>query len=153
MTQLHPKPFAVGDVVEKFTGDYTWRGEISAIFLTPNGKERVVIAHPVGKGYVLHIYAPPNLRYPITGGKEIDLPEPPVTPDPPRGGVILDDFTYGGHGLDHHRSLQSLQKEFDDCVALMDAAGKPRPKTSGALIYNRDTLIACIRDMRAKLAS
>jgi hypothetical protein len=53
--------FAVGDRVEKFTGDYCWRGEVCSIFMTPNSKIRIV-AHPVDAGYVLHIYAEDNLR-------------------------------------------------------------------------------------------
>ena len=52
----------VDDLVRKTSGDYWWRGVVCAVFTTPDGHERVVVAHPVEKGYVLHIYAPANLQ-------------------------------------------------------------------------------------------
>src|SRR5690606_29810419 len=53
--------FAIGDRVEKRSGDYSWRGEVCAVFRTPNGHLRYVVAHPVDRGYVLHIYGESNL--------------------------------------------------------------------------------------------
>jgi hypothetical protein len=60
--------YRVGDLVEKCTGDYHWRGEIRAVFsMHEGGPLRVVVAHPIphtaGRGYVLHIYAQSNLRH------------------------------------------------------------------------------------------
>lgn len=58
-----------GTSVEKYTGDYSWDGEVCrcencghGTILTPDGKRRHVVAHPVKRGYVLHIYGPINLR-------------------------------------------------------------------------------------------
>ncbi len=60
--------FIPGDAVEKHTGDYRWRGTVRAVFTVfDGGPERIVVSHPVppesGSGYVLHIYAPGNLRH------------------------------------------------------------------------------------------
>jgi hypothetical protein len=55
--------FEVGDKVEKCTGDYVWEGEIVSKFLTPQKRIRYVVAHPVKKGWVLHIYSEQNLRH------------------------------------------------------------------------------------------
>jgi hypothetical protein len=57
--------FAVGDHVEKYTGDYSWRGTVCAAFETPSGHQRYVVAHPADSGEVLHIYGPNNLRHAI----------------------------------------------------------------------------------------
>lgn len=58
-----PTPlFKVGDEVEKCTGEYNWRGQVSSVFYTPIGLLRYVVAHPVEKGWVLHIYSEKNLR-------------------------------------------------------------------------------------------
>lgn len=54
--------FALGDNVEKCTGDYTWGGVVSSVFETPAGALRYVVAHPVKTGWVLHIYSEGNLR-------------------------------------------------------------------------------------------
>ena len=52
----------VGDQVQKFTGDYKWRGEVRSVFKTKAGKVRIVVEHPADEGGVLHIYSPENLR-------------------------------------------------------------------------------------------
>ena len=54
--------FVVGDAVEKYSGDYVWEGVITAVFNTPGGALRYVVAHPVETGWVLHIYSEQNLR-------------------------------------------------------------------------------------------
>lgn len=56
--------FCNGDKVEKYTGDYRWEGIVVSCFQTPSpgNYERYVVAHPVGEGYVLHIYSAKNLR-------------------------------------------------------------------------------------------
>ena len=59
--------FKVGDLVEKFTGDYKLQGEVRAVFTThEGGPVRYVVAHDLfgigGTGRILHIYAPSNLR-------------------------------------------------------------------------------------------
>lgn len=57
--------FKKGDRVEKYTGDYSWPGVVRAVF-TPTDDDpsptRYVVAHKVGRGHVLHIYAGANLR-------------------------------------------------------------------------------------------
>lgn len=55
--------FAVGDIVEKFTGDYQLTGEVRAVLTTKAGKLRYVVEHSPG---FLHIYAESNLR-PVDG--------------------------------------------------------------------------------------
>lgn len=50
---------AVGDIVEKYTGDYQLQGEIRAIFVTKLGKTRFVVEHAPG---FLHIYSENNIR-------------------------------------------------------------------------------------------
>lgn len=50
---------AVGDRVEKFTGDYQLSGEVRCSFTTRAGKVRLVVEHDPG---FLHIYGPQNLR-------------------------------------------------------------------------------------------
>lgn len=59
---MHEFKFQLKDAVTKCTGDYHWDGVICAAFLTPEGNERYVVAHPVDKGSVLHIYGPNNLK-------------------------------------------------------------------------------------------
>ena len=51
--------FAVGDRVEKFTGDYQLAGTIRSVFKTSRGHVRVVVEHDPG---FLHIYSPSYLR-------------------------------------------------------------------------------------------
>ncbi|ORE90958.1 hypothetical protein [Aurantimonas sp. 22II-16-19i] len=53
------KLFAIGDRVEKFTGDYQIAGEVRSVFTTLAGKTRYVVEHSPG---FLHIYGPSNLR-------------------------------------------------------------------------------------------
>ena len=54
--------FAVGDIVEKCTGDYRLQGVVVGTAVTLAGKERFVVEHhPVAPG-LLHIYAANNLR-------------------------------------------------------------------------------------------
>lgn len=59
-------PIQVGDKVEKFTGDYTMKGVVLAVFNTSAGQRRFVVEHNAaafgGKGYFLHIYGPSNIR-------------------------------------------------------------------------------------------
>lgn len=60
--------FIPGDQVEKCTGDYFWRGEVRAVFsIYDGGPIRIIVAHTIpstdGKGHVLHIYAPKNIRH------------------------------------------------------------------------------------------
>lgn len=57
MTRIDP--FDVGDVVEKFTGDYQLTGRVVAVFRTNAGKTRYVVEHDAG---FLHIYSAANLR-------------------------------------------------------------------------------------------
>lgn len=62
--------FNEGDQVIKFTGDYEWAGEVRSVFTAYDGGPlRYVVAHPVGRGRVLHIYSGENLKplipYPI----------------------------------------------------------------------------------------
>jgi hypothetical protein len=52
----------VGEVVVKYTGDYSWVGVICSVFRTPAGQERFVVAHRANLGFVLHIYSRANLR-------------------------------------------------------------------------------------------
>jgi hypothetical protein len=55
--------FRVGDQVEKFTGDYTAKGEVRGTFAMKSGAIRHVVEHPAeGGGSFCHIYAPKNLR-------------------------------------------------------------------------------------------
>lgn len=62
MFDVEDEIFCVGDDVIKISGDYNWRGVVCGRFQTPNELTRYVVAHSVDKGYVLHIYAPSNLR-------------------------------------------------------------------------------------------
>jgi len=52
-------PFCVGDIVEKYTGDYQLIGEVRAAFTTRAGKQRYVVEHYPG---FLHIYGPQQIR-------------------------------------------------------------------------------------------
>lgn len=57
--------FKVGDQVEKFTGDYTGRGEVRAVWtLWEGGPIRYCVTHKIedGTGFVAHIYSEANLR-------------------------------------------------------------------------------------------
>ena len=62
------REFAIGDRVEKFTGDYRAAGEIRAVFtIYDGGPVRYVVRHTAaGSGYFCHIYSAANLR-PLTG--------------------------------------------------------------------------------------
>ncbi|NIJ40402.1 hypothetical protein FHS78_000672 [Parvibaculum indicum] len=51
--------FSIGDLVEKFTGDYQLEGEVRGVLTTTAGKTRYVVEHAGG---MLHIYGPSNLR-------------------------------------------------------------------------------------------
>jgi len=51
--------FGVGDLVEKFKGDYQLSGEVRAVFTTRAGKTRYVVEHTPG---FLHIYSGEVLR-------------------------------------------------------------------------------------------
>jgi hypothetical protein len=51
--------YKIGDLVEKYTGDYQLIGEIRAIFTTRAGKVRYVVEHEPG---FLHIYSGANIR-------------------------------------------------------------------------------------------
>ncbi|WEO73150.1 hypothetical protein [Agrobacterium vitis] len=58
-----PMPFAIGDTVEKHTGDYTAKGEVRGIFATTRGAVRYVVEHQAdGGGSFCHIYSEKNLR-------------------------------------------------------------------------------------------
>jgi hypothetical protein len=55
--------FAVGDRVEKVTGDCQITGEVRAVFKMANEAVRLVVEHRAeGGGSFLHIYSPKNLR-------------------------------------------------------------------------------------------
>jgi hypothetical protein len=62
MTQ-QPK-FAIGQIVFKWTGDYTGPGTIRGIAGLDNGKLRYLVGHKImgGTGEFLHVYAEGNLR-------------------------------------------------------------------------------------------
>ena len=48
--------------VRKDSGDYSWEGVVRGVVRThDDGPERVVVAHPVERGFVLHIYSPAQL--------------------------------------------------------------------------------------------
>lgn len=51
--------FKVGDLVEKYTGDYQISGYVVAVFATRSGNIRYVVEHFKG---LLHIYSAANLR-------------------------------------------------------------------------------------------
>lgn len=58
-----PLHFAVGDQVEKYTGDYHAKGEVRGIFAMNNGAIRYVVEHLAeGGGSFCHIYSEKNLR-------------------------------------------------------------------------------------------
>ncbi|WP_234911306.1 hypothetical protein [Allorhizobium taibaishanense] len=58
-----PAPFKIGDMVEKYTGDYSARGEVRGIFATTRGAVRYVVEHQAeGGGSFCHIYSEHNLR-------------------------------------------------------------------------------------------
>lgn len=70
--------FAVGDRVEKITGDYRLAGEVRAVLTTSSGKVRIVVEHAADRGGFLHIYAPSNLRLveaaPHESGERVHAP-------------------------------------------------------------------------------
>jgi len=49
----------IGDLVEKYTGDYQLQGEVRAVFFNKKGNTRYVVEHEPG---FLHIYSRQNLR-------------------------------------------------------------------------------------------
>lgn len=51
-----------GANVTKVNGSYMWDGVVCSSFVTPDGLERYVVAHPVNSGWVLHIYGANQLR-------------------------------------------------------------------------------------------
>jgi len=59
-------PIQVGEKVIKYTGDYTMKGTVLAVFNTSAGQRRFVVEHNAeafgGKGYFLHIYGPNNIK-------------------------------------------------------------------------------------------
>lgn len=57
--QTETPAFAIGDAVEKYTGDYQLPGEVRAVFTTRASKVRYVVEHYPG---LLHIYSASNLR-------------------------------------------------------------------------------------------
>jgi len=69
--------FQVGDLVEKFTGDYRAPGEVRAVFTVwDGGPVRYVVRHKAeGGGHFCHIYSEANLRKaPPPRGAEGDPP-------------------------------------------------------------------------------
>ena len=56
--------FKIGEVVDKFTGDYTGPGVIRDIVMLPSGRVRYLVGHRIagGSGEFLHIYSEANLR-------------------------------------------------------------------------------------------
>jgi len=65
------REFVVGELVEKFTGDYRVTGEVRSVFTVHDGGPiRYVVRHSAkGGGYFCHIYSAANLR-PLTGERE-----------------------------------------------------------------------------------
>lgn len=53
--------FPTGTLVEKFTGDYSFRGLVVAVFKKQSGQIRFVVENQDG---ILHIYSEKNLRLP-----------------------------------------------------------------------------------------
>jgi hypothetical protein len=68
MTVIDPKfaraKFQMGDVVYKWTGDYTGPGVVRGLSLNAKGQIRYLVGHQVqgGNGEFLHVYAEGNLR-------------------------------------------------------------------------------------------
>ena len=62
MTQ-QPK-FEIGQIVFKWTGDYTGPGVVRGLSKLPSGKIRYLVGHQItgGTGEFLHVYAEGNLR-------------------------------------------------------------------------------------------
>lgn len=55
--------FAVGDIVEKHTGDYNAIGEVRCVYTTPADKTRYMVALTrITKGSIMHTLAPENIR-------------------------------------------------------------------------------------------
>jgi hypothetical protein len=65
--------FKIGELVEKWTGDYTGRGRVRGICVLENGKTRYLVGHRIegGTGEFLHVYASGNLR-PVGSGDDGD---------------------------------------------------------------------------------
>lgn len=57
--ELRQALYAVGDRVEKHTGDYQLGGEVRGVLRTKSGKVRYVVEHAPG---FLHIYSEANIR-------------------------------------------------------------------------------------------
>lgn len=55
--------FHVGQMVEKFTGDYTGPGVVRGIVYLDDGIVRYVVSHKIegGTGEMLHLYSEANL--------------------------------------------------------------------------------------------
>ena len=62
--------FKIGQLVEKWTADYTGPGRIRGISSLENGKIRYLVGHRIegGTGEFLHVYAEGNLRLRMTDG-------------------------------------------------------------------------------------
>jgi hypothetical protein len=52
----------IGPPVAKDSGDYAAEGTLVALFPTPQGRLRAVVAHPVRRGHMAHIYSAANLN-------------------------------------------------------------------------------------------
>ena len=64
MPNYGPPKFSEGDLVFKWTGDYTGPGTVRSIGKNGKGQYRYVVGHVIagGTGEFLHIYAEGNLR-------------------------------------------------------------------------------------------
>lgn len=79
VTALTPK-FQIGQLVQKWTGDYTGPGRVRGISTLENGSIRYLVGHRIegGTGEFLHIYASGNLREVGNGDEgEADDQKPP----------------------------------------------------------------------------
>jgi hypothetical protein len=58
--------FEIGQLVEKWTGDYTGPGRVRGVSVLENGKVRYLVGHRIegGHGEFLHVYSSGNLREP-----------------------------------------------------------------------------------------
>lgn len=56
--------FEIGQLVYKWTGDYSGPGRVRGITALPDGKLRYLVGHRIegGTGEFLHVYAEGNLR-------------------------------------------------------------------------------------------
>ena len=48
------RPLQVGDIVEKLTGDFYYKGEIVAAFTTLRGRRRFIVENPQGQLYIFN---------------------------------------------------------------------------------------------------